>query len=372
MQPAVSTTVVNPGVWMPAYSQSRYNAIFFVTFIVVGVFYLHSLVLSVVFQVFIQSATEVHRRSVSDKEKSLRLAFSALTSGDNGSFRVSSGRLEQEVNVNAQVIRETVKKLRPHYGRLKIKVMMDMLVPSEAGEHVAHQMDFLHFRGRIRQVLTSSIRIARNSHTALGLGVEIFSATTAVVNFLYVILVTSNLQSQWFLHSEFIMGSFITIFALLEALLRYNPLKFAYRINPMSRLNAILDGTGAVGSLISLLGMVLYAGGNHSSGMELLLTGRAIGMLQGMRFSVWFREVLQRSLYVLPLLSGPIFLVLTTIHVFVCIGMIIWGGTIDVEELSMNENVEPLFYLNNMNSYFEGCITIFNVLVVNDWHQIAK
>ncbi|KAL3934611.1 MAG: hypothetical protein SGARI_003317, partial [Bacillariaceae sp.] len=254
--------------------------------------------------------------------------------------------------------------LRPHYGRLKIKIMMDMLVPShpETDAHLTQQMDFLHFRGRIRQALTSSIRIARNSHTALGLGVEIFSVITAVVNFLYVILVTSNLQSQWFLHSEFVMGSFITICAVLEALLRYNPLKFAYRINPMSRLNAILDGTGAVGSFLSLLGILLYAVGNHYSGMELLLTGRAIGMLQGMRFSVWFREVLQRSLYVLPLLSGPIFLVLTTIHAFVCIGMTIWGGSIDTEELSMNENVEPLFYLNNMNSYFEGCITIFNVL----------
>jgi hypothetical protein len=192
------------------------------------------------------------------------------------------------------------------------------------------------------------------------------------MNFIYVILVSSNLQSFWFLHSEFVMGSFITLLALLEALLRYNPLKFAYRINPMSRLNAILDGTGAIGSVISLFGVALYVVGNHSNGMELLLTGRAIGMLQGMRFSVWFREVLQRSLHVLPLLSGPLFLVLSTIHVFVCIGMAIWGGAINVEELAVNENVEPLFYLNNMNSYAEGCITIFNVLVVNDWHQIAK
>jgi hypothetical protein len=109
-----------------------------------------------------------------------------------------------------------------------------------------------------------------------------------------------------------------------------------------------------------------------SNGMDVLLTGRAIGMIQSMRLSVWFREVLQWSLYVLPLLAGPMFLVLSTVHVFVCFGMLLWSGAVDPDKLSANENIEPLFYLNNFNSFGEGFITVFNVLVVNDWHQIAK
>jgi hypothetical protein len=39
----VSTTVVNPSIWMPMYSSSRYAAFFFVLFVIVSVFYLHSL-----------------------------------------------------------------------------------------------------------------------------------------------------------------------------------------------------------------------------------------------------------------------------------------------------------------------------------------
>ena len=58
----------------------------------------------------------------------------------------------------------------------------------------------------------------------------------------------------------------------------------------------------------------------NERGMEYLWIGRAIGMVQSMRFSIWFREVLKRSLYVLPFLAGPIFLILTTMHVFVYIG----------------------------------------------------
>jgi hypothetical protein len=110
----------------------------------------------------------------------------------------------------------------------------------------------------------------------------------------------------------------------------------------------------------------------HANGLDILLTGRAIGMIQCMRLSVWFREVLQRSLYILPLLVGPMYLLLSTIHVFVCLGMLLWSGALDPDALSVNENVESLFYLNNFNSFGEGFITVFNVLVVNDWHQIAK
>ncbi|KAG7368073.1 ion transport protein [Nitzschia inconspicua] len=377
---ALSTTVVNPSIWMPAYNDSRWNAIFFVTFIVVGVFYLHSLVLSVVFQVFIKSATEVHRRSVSDKEQSLRLAYLALTTN---SFNDTA----EKSFVHPPTIREAFRLLRPHYSRLKTTVLMDIVLPPifdtskqqiqeeenllyNGSLETKYPLSYTYFRNRIRQALTSSVRVAR-SHSALGLAVEVLGATGAICNLAYVILLTSKFDVGWFLNSEFALGSILTFAALVEAILRYNPVKFAYRIDPMSRLNAILDGTGTIGAIVSLIGIILKLT-RDENGLDFLLTGRAIGMIQSMRFSVWFREVLQRSLYVLPLLSGPIFLVLSTMHVFVCCGMLLWSGSVDVDELSTNENVESLFYLNNFNSYGQGFITIFNVLVVNDWNQIAN
>jgi hypothetical protein len=55
----VSTTVVNPSLWMPMYSEAAVNSLFFVVFIITCTFYYHSLVLSVVFQTYIQAITEV-------------------------------------------------------------------------------------------------------------------------------------------------------------------------------------------------------------------------------------------------------------------------------------------------------------------------
>ena len=118
-------------------------------------------------------------------------------------------------------------------------------------------------------------------------------------------------------------------------------------------------------------GIILTLSGNQT-GVEYLLMGRSIGMIQSMRFSIWFREVLQRSFYVLPFLAGPVILILTTMHIFVCIGMTLWKGSVVAEDQADNEDIEYLYYLNNFNSYREGCITVFNVLVVNDWTEIAK
>ena len=365
---------------MPTYDESPWNAVFFVIFIIVSIFYLHSLVLSVVFQVFIQSAKEVHRRSTSDKENSLKLAFLALAWGKNEQGNDS---------VDVGLICETLRLLRPHYSQQKLNVLIDIIAPpisEEDSERLSpkelrgagtidyetkRNVTFDDFRNRIQQALSSSVRATR-THSTMGMAVEGLSISVAILNFLYVIAFASRLhpgdQND---KNEFLMGSFITLLSLFEASLRYKILQSSNRIEPITRLNTVLDGMGCFGGVVSFIGIILDICG-HASGMEYLLIGRSIGMIQSMRFSVWFREVLQRSLHVLPFLTGPIALILAAMHVFVYIGMALWEGTVDVEEQAANENVEYLYYLNNFNSYREGCITVFNVLVVNDWHQIAK
>ena len=95
-------------------------------------------------------------------------------------------------------------------------------------------------------------------------------------------------------------------------------------------------------------------------------------MIRIMRFFQIFRDVVRRSADVVPAMAGPFILVLSILHVFVYFGISLWGGAVDVEVMAQNENITSLYYLNNFNSYTEGLITMFNVLVVNDWHEIAK
>ena len=105
----VSTTVVNPSLWMPMYEVSQSNAAFFVFFIVVSVFYLHSLVLSVVFQTYIHAASEIHQRSVMDREEAIRRAFVVLLREESSEF------------ISASSVRKTLHIVRPHYNSMKVR-----------------------------------------------------------------------------------------------------------------------------------------------------------------------------------------------------------------------------------------------------------
>lgn len=90
------------------YQTSRWNSIFFVFFIVTAVFYLHSLVLSVVFQTYIQAASEIHERSASDREDAVRLAFLVLS---------KEGQTDV---ITSTSVRKTLQLVRPHYNPLKV------------------------------------------------------------------------------------------------------------------------------------------------------------------------------------------------------------------------------------------------------------
>ena len=104
----MSTTVVNPSLWMPMYEDSPSSALFFIFFIVTASFYLHSLVLSVVFQTYMQASAHIHERSAWYREEATRLAFVALTrNGETETISVGS-------------VRKTLQVVRPHYSNMKV------------------------------------------------------------------------------------------------------------------------------------------------------------------------------------------------------------------------------------------------------------
>ena len=93
-------------------------------------------------------------------------------------------------------------------------------------------------------------------------------------------------------------------------------------------------------------------------------------MIRVMRLSRIFRFIVKRSGEVLPAIIGPLALVLSSLHFFTYVGMLIWGGAINVGE--NNGRITPLYDLNNFNSYLSGLLTMFNIFVVNDWKTIAE
>lgn len=356
----LSTTVVNPSIWMPIYDARKLSALFFVIFIVTSVFYLHSLVLSVVFQTYIQAAAEIHQRNATDREDSVHLAFMALLQDEHHESSHELGSNESLVDV--ELVRDTLRIMRPHYNTLKINALVEILDPSSQGT-----VDYVTFRTKIRQALNASIRTARNASN-LAMSVELIAVLVAISNFVYVMLVSSPFSADWFDSIQEEIGGFITLLAAFELLIRFNPLRIP-DFTPLTRLNATFDGTALFAALVSCTGIALFVCGRPMA-LEFILVGRSIDIIRALRFFQIFRDIVRRTSDVIPALGGPVILVISTVHIFVYLGMALWGGAVEVG--AQEGEIEELYDLNNFNSYHEGAVTMFQVLVVNDWHAIAE
>lgn len=152
----VSTTAVTPSLWIAIYDKYRSSVVFFVTFIIICVFYMHSLgknssyplcyyclinrlyrfssfslwtvahfiVLSVVFQIYIHAMKLIRERSITDRQEALNLAFLALRK--KNSFEGEDANL-----ADVQDIRKALQLLRPHYNDTKVRAIVKLFnIPS--------------------------------------------------------------------------------------------------------------------------------------------------------------------------------------------------------------------------------------------------
>ena len=257
------------------YNDNRTNAWFFVIFIVICVFYLHSLILAVVFQVFIQSASEVHERSLLEQERTIKLAFQALQSANP----------KNTDDVETSLVRSMLQKVRPHYNGLKVRVgsirkrntpvilfalsvclpqqlyryffcfylIQKMNVLMEIFDPMSEKtVDYATFRNQSRLSLNSSIRKVR-ANPFCDTAIQVFSIVITAINFIYVILLTSVFHQEEFGNATVGLGFALSIAGMFELVLRrFNPLKMKYY--PISGSNSLFDAIAFGGATVSIVG----------------------------------------------------------------------------------------------------------------------
>jgi hypothetical protein len=252
----MQTTAATPGVWIAVYNQYPSSAIFFVSFLIICVFYAHSIVLSVVFQTYIQAMTVIRQRSVKDRYESLKLAFYALHPENDAEH--------SEMLIEMAKVKRVIQLLRPHYDDNKVGVLTQILDPTSDGK-----ISFHSFRERFPRVLRTSLRTSRRM-TNRSFILSSLSVFVAVLNLSYVLLLSSALEFLLLSNLIFPMGSLIVFLALLEIALRLQP--SASSINR----HRVLDTLSLLAALMSLTGLIMQQL-HKSTGLQWLLFGRAIG-----------------------------------------------------------------------------------------------
>eukprot|EP00520_Triparma_pacifica_P006908 CAMPEP_0118638066 /NCGR_PEP_ID=MMETSP0785-20121206/3484_1 /TAXON_ID=91992 /ORGANISM="Bolidomonas pacifica, Strain CCMP 1866" /LENGTH=441 /DNA_ID=CAMNT_0006529287 /DNA_START=471 /DNA_END=1792 /DNA_ORIENTATION=+ len=252
---ALSTSVNNPSCWMSLYASNKANAIFFVIFLLLTRFYVHSVVLGVIVRAYTATLRNIMTVLEAERKSALRLSFLALARGNHKSKTIP----ENMLYINKKDFLHTLKVVRSHYSDEKLAKLWQIVGGSDSRVYMSTYMKTI--------TVAMGVRVRRKKGNW---------------GFLY----------DW-------------------------------------REKGILSS-------------------------QLLV------------FDFW-----KVSWVCIRSLGGPIIMLLTALHIFNYVGMFSWfeqvGPWIEDEV-----GTEHLYYLNSFNSYLEGLVTLFNLLVVNDWHQIAK
>jgi two pore calcium channel protein len=58
----------------------------------------------------------------------------------------------------------------------------------------------------------------------------------------------------------------------------------------------------------------------------------------------------------------------TVYYVFAQVGMLLWASKITTVSAQINFTTPPLYYLMNFNDFFMSLVTLFHIMIVNNWY----
>ena len=239
-----------------------------------SVFYLHSLVLSVVFQSYMDGMAAIREHSALDREKNLQLAYEALSDLDKApTLR----------------IRGALGLLREHYTVTKVNILMQTVDPINSGA-----IDYNTFRVKIPRALNLSVHSVRPRNNLSRL-LEILAIAVALVNLLYVFLASSSYSSWWWDAAVVPVGFIITLVCLVELVARLVVVKILRAADVENgKPNSTFDGLALVAAITSMVGLALHGTTEYKRALDCVFTGRAIDMIRCLRLNEEARGIGER------------------------------------------------------------------------------
>ncbi|GMI54852.1 hypothetical protein TeGR_g11453, partial [Tetraparma gracilis] len=144
---ALSTSVNNPSCWIRLYNSSKWNALFFVCFLLLTYFFIQKIYIAVILEQYNKMAAERLELHRAQRQESLALSFAAIA-------RDKGGRKKVQKNDVVQVL----KNVRPHYGESKIEALWQEL----AGRRGDRLLGLETYKERMPGVIAKSIHRRRN------------------------------------------------------------------------------------------------------------------------------------------------------------------------------------------------------------------
>ncbi|GAB4859586.1 mitochondrial thiamine pyrophosphate transporter [Ancistrocladus abbreviatus] len=370
------TTSNSPDVWIPAYKDSRWYCLFFVLYVLLGVYFVTNLILAVVYDSFkSQLAKEVFEMD--------QMRTSILAKAFNLIDRHNRGCLDKE-----QCIRlfEELNKYRtlPKISREDFGLIFDELDDTRDFKiNLDEFADLCHaiaLRFKKEDLPSCFERFPALYHSPLSEKLKAFVrsptfgsiiAFILILNLVAVVVETAldlednSAQKAW-QEVEFVFG---WIYVLEMALKVYAYGFVNYWRDGQNRFDFIITLVIVIGETVTLASPSGSTFLSNGEWIRYLILARVLRLIRLLMRVKSYRAFIATFLTLIPSLMPYLGTIFCVMCIYCSLGVQIFGGIVSAGNpyLEGTDLAENGYLLFNFNDYPNGMVTLFNLLVMGNW-----
>ncbi|XP_044466336.1 two pore calcium channel protein 1 [Mangifera indica] len=370
------TTSNNPDVWIPAYKASRWYCIYFVLYILVGVYFVTNLILAVVYDSFRGQLAKQVSEMDHMRKRILAKAFYLIDKDSVGSLNKDQCiQLFEELNKYRTLPKISQEEFQfifqelddTHDFRINLDEFYDLCkaialrfqkedVPS------CFERFPLVYRSPFSENLKAFIRSPKFGYIV---------SFILIVNLVAVIVETtldienSSGQKVW-QEVEFVFG---WIYVLEMALKVYSFGFENYWSDGQNRFDFLITWIIVIGETVTFVspnGLTFLSNGEW---IRYLLLARMLRLIRILLHVQRYRAFVATFLTLIPSLMPYLGIIFCVLCIYCSLGVQIFGGIVNVGNAKLEETdlASDDYFLFNFNDYPNGMVTLFNLLVMGNW-----
>ncbi|XP_011086365.1 two pore calcium channel protein 1A [Sesamum indicum] len=371
------TTSNNPDVWIPAYKASRWYCLFFVLYVLLGVYFVTNLILAVVYDSFKSELVKQVAEKDRTRTRILKKAFNLIDNNNLGYLNKDQCiRLFEELNkyrTLPKISREDFELIfyeldDSHDVKINLDEFTDLShaiglrFQKEDSEPIFESCCPTFYHSYVSEKLKEFVRSPKFGYVV---------AFILIMNFVAVVIETTldiennSAQEAW-QKVEFVFG---WLYVLEMALKVYAYGFVNYWRDGQNRFDFIITWVIVIGETTTFLsprGLTFLSNGEW---IRYLLIARMLRLIRLLMHVQQYRAFVATFLTLIPSLMPYLGTIFCVMCIYCSLGVQIFGGIVNAgnPNLTGTDLSDDDYLLFNFNDYPNGMVTLFNLLVMGNW-----
>ncbi|KAL7215999.1 hypothetical protein ACSBR1_028029 [Camellia fascicularis] len=371
------TTSNNPDAWIPAYKASRWYCLYFVLYVLLGVYFVTNLILAVVYDSFKSQLAKQVSEKDRTRKRILGKVFNLIDKNNCGYLNKEQCiHLFEELNNYRTLPKISGEDFELIFNELDdshdFKINLDEF--DDLCNAIALQFQkedspscFEKFPTVYHSPLSENLNAFVRSPKFEYLVVFILILNLAAVIVETTLDIENNSAQKIWQKVEFVFGWLYVI----EMALKIYAYGFEnYWRDGQNRFDFIITWVIVIGETATFLDPVGLTFLSNGEWIRYLLLARMLRLIRLLMHVQRYRAFVATFLTLIPSLMPYLGTIFCVMCIYCSLGLQIFGGTVnagnpDLEGTDLAENDYVLF---NFNDYPNGMVTLFNLLVMGNWH----